>query len=105
MVRGIRDGSVEDIPPFQMGLLHVKCVLQDTSGAVNTQPSSVFATAMDFTFINCHLSTRITLVISATALAMCLKCQQLRLQVERSVSSFTSKLITVNGCLIGLIAV
>ena len=47
----------------------------------------------------------IIILISATALAMGLKCQQLRLQVERSVSSFTSKLINVNGCLIGLIAV
>ena len=77
VVLGIRDGSVEDIPPCQMVLFCVKCVLQDTGGAVNTQPSLVFATAVDFMFINCHLSTRITLVISATALG--LNCQQLQL--------------------------
>jgi len=41
----------------------------------------VFATAMDFMFINCHLSTRIILVSSATALAMGLNSQQLQLQV------------------------
>ena len=82
---------MEDIPPFQMGLLHVKCVLQDTVTAVNPQPSSVFATAMDFTFINCHLSTRITLVISATALPIGLNCQQLQLQVRVLNSSFIHK--------------
>jgi len=36
---------------------------------------------MDFTFINCHLSSRITIdVPSATALALGLDCQQLQLQ-------------------------
>ena len=67
VVLAIPDGSVEDIPPCQMVLFCVKCVLQDTGGAVITQPSSVFATAVDFLFINCHLSTRITIVTSATA--------------------------------------
>ena len=82
VVRGIPDGSVEDIPPCQMALLRVKCVLQETRGAVNTQPSSAFATAVDFTFINCHLSSRIPVnVTTATALAMGLDCQQLQLQV------------------------
>ena len=81
VVLGIRDGSVEDILQCQMALFCVKCVLQDTGGAVNTQPSSVFATAMDFMFINCHLSTRIILVSSAIALAMGLNSQQLQLQV------------------------
>ena len=77
VVLGIPDGSVEDIPPCQMVLFCVKCVLQDTSGAVNTQPSSAFATAVDFTFINCHLSSRMTVnVTTATALAMGLDCQQ-----------------------------
>ena len=81
VVLGIRDGSVEDILPCQMALLCVKCVLQDTGAAVITQPSSAFVTAVDFMFINCHLSTLITLVTSATALAMGLNCQQLQLQV------------------------
>ena len=77
VVLGIRDGSVENILPCQMVLFCVKCVSQDTSGAVNTQPSSAFATAVDFTFINCHLSSRITInVTTATALAMGLDCQQ-----------------------------
>ena len=91
VVRGIRDGSVENIPPCQMALLCVKCVLQDTGGAAITQPLSVFATAIDFTFINCHLSTRITHVISATALAMGLNCQQLQLQVRILSSSSIHK--------------
>ena len=81
VVLRIRDGSVEDIPPCQMALLCVKCVLQETRAAVITQPSSAFATAMDFTFISCRLSTHITLVTSATALAMGLDYQQLQLQV------------------------
>ena len=55
VVRGIPDGSVEDILQCQMALFCVKCVLQDTRGAVVAQPSSVFATAMDFTFISCNL--------------------------------------------------
>ena len=88
--RGYRDGSVEDIPPWLMALFCVMCVLRDTSGAVNTQPSSVFATAMDFTFINCHLSTHITLVTSATALPMGLN-QQFQLQVRILSSSFIQK--------------
>ena len=78
----IPDGSVEDILPCQMVLFCVKCVLQDTEGAVNTQPSSAFAIAMDFSFINCHLSSRITIdVPSATALALGFDYQQLQLQV------------------------
>ena len=81
VVLGILDGSVEDIHPCQMALFCVKCVLQDTGGAAITQPSSVFATAVDFMFINCHLSTRITLVTSATAPAMGLKSHRLQLQV------------------------
>ena len=84
VVRRVRVGSVEDIPPCQMALFCVKCVLQDTGvAAVVTQPSSAFAIAMDFTFINCHLSSRrITIdVPSATALALGLDCQQLQLQV------------------------
>ena len=81
VVHGIRDGSVEDILQCQMVLLYVKCVLLDTGGAVITQPSSVFATAVDFMFINCYLSTRITTATSATALAKGLNCQQLQLQV------------------------
>ena len=65
-----------------MALFCVKCVLEDTVAAVKTQPSSVFATAVDFTFINCHLSSRITIgVTTATALAMGLDYQQLQLQV------------------------
>ena len=84
MVLRIRDGSVEDILQCQMVLFCVKCVLQDTGGAVNTQPSSAFATAVDFTFINCRQSTRITIVISATAQAMGLNCQQLQLQVTNT---------------------
>jgi len=82
VVLGIPDGSVEDILPCQMALFCVKCVLQDTGvAAVVTQPSSAFAIAMDFTFINCHLSSRITIdVPSATALALGLDCQQLQLQ-------------------------
>ena len=91
VVHGIRDGSVEDIPPCQMALLCVKCVLQDTGSVAITQPSSVFATAMDFTFINCHLSTHITLVTSATALPIGLNCQQLQLQVRILSSSFIHK--------------
>ena len=82
VVRGIRDGSVEDILQCQMALFCVECVLQDTGGAAITQPSSAFATAVDFMFINCHLSTRITIVTSATAPAMGLNCQQLQLQVR-----------------------
>ena len=105
MVLRIRVGSVEDIPPCQMVLFCVKCVLQDTGGAVNTQPSSTFATAMDFTYISCHLPFRIIIIIIiiiivivivfviiiviiiiiivtfATALAMGLNCQQPPLQV------------------------
>ena len=81
VVRCIRDGSVEDILRCQMALFCVKCVLQETGGVVITQPLSVFATAMDFMFINCHLSTQIILVTSATALAMGLNSQQLQLQV------------------------
>ena len=82
VVRGIRDGSVEDILRCQMALLCVKCVLQDTGGAVITQPSSAFVTALDFMFINCHLSSRITInVTTVTALAMGLNCQQLQPQV------------------------
>ena len=94
VVLAIPDGSVEDILPCQMVLFCVKCVLQDTVAAVNTQPSSMFATAVDFTFISCHLSS-ITIIIiihiiivvaPATALAMGLNCQQL--EVERFASSF-----------------
>ena len=82
MADTVRVGSVEDIPPCQMALFCVKCVLQDTGAAAITQPSSAFAIAMDFTFINCHLSSRIPLnVATATALAMGLDCQQLQLQV------------------------
>ena len=99
VVRGIRDGSVEDILPCQMALFCVKCVLQLTRTAVITQSSSVFATAMDFTFISCHLPFRIIIIIiifiiitiiiitimiivcSATAQAMGLNYKQLRLQV------------------------
>ena len=82
VVLGIRDGSVEDIPPCQMVLFCVKCVLQDTEGAAITQPSSAFAIAMDFTLINCHLSSRITIdVPSATALVLGFDYQQLQLQV------------------------
>ena len=84
VVRCIRDGSVEDIPPCQMALFYVKCVLQNTgAAAVILQPSSVFATAMNFTFINCHLSIgRILIIVhSAIALTVGLSCQQLRLQV------------------------
>ena len=82
VVRCIRDGSVEDILQCQMALFCVKCVLQETGGVVITQPSSVFATAMDFTFINCHLSSSITIdVTTATALAMGLDNQQLQVQV------------------------
>ena len=100
VVRCIRDGSVEDILRCQMALFCVKCVLQDTRGAVNTQPSSVFATAMDFIFINCHLPfcilmvglmvlffflliilTMVLIATFATALAMGVSCQQLRLKV------------------------
>ena len=103
MVLGIRDGSVEDIPLCQMALFCVKCVLQETRTAVITQPSSVFETVMDFTFISCHLSSVIIIIIIiiiitiiiiimnvtyATVLAMGLNCQQLRLQVERFASSF-----------------
>ena len=76
---------MEDILPCQMALFCVKCVLQDTGAAVITQPLSVFETAMDFTFISCHLSsviiiTIITIIIiimdvtSATVLAMGLNC-------------------------------
>ena len=82
VVRGIQDGSVEDILRCQMALFCVKCVLQDTGAAVITQPLSAFATAMDFMFINCLLSTPIPVnVNTATALAMGLDCQQLQLQV------------------------
>ena len=108
MVRGIRDGSVEDILQCQMALFCVKCVLEDTVAAVNTQPSSVFETAVNFTFISCHLTSCIIIIIiiiisitiiitititiiinvlSATALAMALNCQQVRLQVKRFASS------------------
>ena len=99
---------MEDILPCQMALFCVKCVLQDTVAAVITQPSSVFETAMDFTFIGCHLSSIIIIIVIiiiiiiviivviifirvtyATALATGLNCQQLRLQVERFASSFT----------------
>ena len=103
VVYGIRDGSVEDIPQCQMALFCVLCVLHDTAGAVITQPSSVFETVMDFTFISCHLSSSIIFIIIviidvtyATVLAMGLNCQQLRLQVERFASSFTFLLINVN---------
>ena len=91
VVRGIRDGSVEDIPPCQMALFCVKCVSQDTGGVVGTQPSSVFATAVDFTFINCRLSPLLNFVTFATALAMGLNCQQLQLQVRILSSSFIHK--------------
>ena len=92
----IQDGSVEGILLCQMALFCVKCVLQNTLTVVLSQPSSVFACAMDFTFISCHLPFRIiTIVItiiiiiiiiiiivrSATAQAMGLNCKQLRLQV------------------------
>ena len=83
VVRGILDGSVEGILRCQMALFCVKCVLQDTGAAVISQPLSAFATAVDFMFINCHLSTSITIVVtSATAPAMGLNCQQLQLQVR-----------------------
>ena len=91
VVLGIRDGSVENIPPCQMALFCVKFVLQDTVAAVVTQPSSVFATAVDFTFINCRLSPLINLVSFATALAMGLNCQQLQQQVRILSSSFIHK--------------
>ena len=82
VVRCFPDGSVEDILQCQMALFCVKCVLQETGGVVITQPSSVFATAMDFTFINCHLPSSITIdVTTATALAMGLDNQQIQLQV------------------------
>jgi len=92
----IRDGSVEGILLCQMALFYVKCVLRNTLTVAISQPSSVFATAMDFTFISCHLpfGRIITIIIiiiiiiiivmnvrSATAQAMGLNCKQLRLQV------------------------
>ena len=101
VVRGTRDGSVEDILLCQKALFCVKCVLQDTVAVVNSQPSSVFETAMDFTFISCHLYSSMIIIIIiiiiiitidvtyATALAMGLNFQQVRLQVERFASSFT----------------
>ena len=65
-----------------MALFSVRCVLQDTGGAVITQPLSVFATAVDFMSINSHLWSGITInVTTATALAMGLDYQQLQLQV------------------------
>ena len=95
VVLGIPDGSVEDILQCQMALFCVKCVLQENRGVVITQPSSVFATAMDFTFINCHLSSSITInVTTATALAMGLDCQQLQLQVW--ISTFSFNILTCN---------
>ena len=103
VVRGIRDGSVEDILPCQMALFCVKCALRNTLTAVISQPSSVFVTAMDFTFIIYPLPFRIIMIIimiiiifiiitiiiltiiiivcSATAQAMGLNHKQLRLQV------------------------
>ena len=96
----IRDGSVEGILLCQMALFYVKCVLRNTLTVVISQASSVFATAVDFTFINCHLPFGIITIIiiiiimiifiiiiivmnvrSATAQAMGLNCKQLRLQV------------------------
>ena len=96
----IRDGSVEGILLCQMALFYVKCVLRNTLTVVISQASSVFATAMDFTFINCHLPFGIITIIiiiiimiifiiiiivmnvrSATAQAMGLNRKQLRLQV------------------------
>ena len=98
----IRDGSVEGILLCQMALFYVKCVLQNTLTVVISQASSVFATAVDFMFINCHLPFGIITIIifiimiifiiiiiiiivmnvrSATAQAMGLNCKQLRLQV------------------------
>ena len=75
VVLGIPDGSVEDILQCQMALFCVKCVLQDHGVAVITQPSSAFATAVDFMFITCHLSSPLTIIVTtATALAMGLDC-------------------------------
>ena len=85
VVLGIRDGSVEGILLCQMALFCVKCVLRNTLTVVISQPSSVCATAMDFTFTSCHLPFGIIIIIIvvgyATAQAMGLNCKQLRVQV------------------------
>ena len=49
---GIQAGLVEDTPLSRMALSCVGCASMDTTVAVNTSFTSVFATAVDFTFIS-----------------------------------------------------